>query len=142
MQYTSFTQPKSTVARSLRAREKKHQILVLFNVSREMAAPERVSDTVGCDVSMYSTHKCRNTRYTKAQTCAIGFRLKKICPAEKIVSSCRNADPSCCCPARILSRSFGECDSCHAPASMSILDELVEANDEAPLSSDLETACR
>jgi hypothetical protein len=86
---------------------------------------------------MYSTHICRHTRYTKAQIWAVGFRLKKICPAEKIDSSCLIADPSCCCPARILSRNFGECDSCHAPASMSILDEL----EEAPLSSNLETAC-
>jgi len=121
---------------------KNHQLLVLFNVSKEKVAPGRVSDTVGCDVSMYSTHKWRHTRYTKAQTWAFGFRLKKICPAEKIESSCRIADPSCCCPALILSPSFGECNCCHAPASMSNLDELEEANDEALLSSNLVTACR
>jgi hypothetical protein len=110
--------------------------------SKEKTAPGRVS-TAGCDVSMYSTHKWNNTRYTKAQTCAFGFRLKKICPAEKMESSCRIADPSCCCPARILSRSHGEYDSCHAPASISILDdELEEANDEASLSNNLVAACR
>lgn len=79
-----------------------------------------------------------------AQTSALGFRLKKIWPAEKMESSCRIADPSCRCPFRILSRNLGECDSCHVPASISIFDEeLEEANDDDPLlSSDLETACR
>jgi len=137
--YASFTQVEYT---GVMYQQKQHQMLVLFNVSKEKVAPGRVSDTVGCDVSMYSTHKWRHTRYTKAQICAFGFSLKNICPAEKIESSCRIAVPSCCCPALILSRSFGEYDSCHAPASMSILDELVEAVDEVLLSSNLETACR
>ena len=112
-------------------------MLVLFIDSREKVAPERVSSgTAGCDDSMYRTHMWRHTRYTMAPTCALGFRRKKMWPAEKMESSCRTADPRCCCPVRILSRSLGEeYECCHVPVSMSI-DEL----DEALLSSDLETA--
>lgn len=115
----------------------------MFIDSKEKVAPGRVSGAVECDDSMYRTHMWRHTRYTVAQISAFGFRRRKIWPAEKMESSCRIADPRCCCPVRILSRSLGEYDPCHVPASISILDdELDEANDEALLSSDLETAWR
>ena len=111
-------------------------MLVLFIDSNEKVAPGLVSGTAGWDDSMYRTHMWRHTRYTMAPTCALGFRLKKMWPAEKTESSCRIMEPRCCCPVRILSRSLGEeYDCCHVPVSMSI-DKL----DEALLSSDLETA--